>query len=579
MAPAADLFSTLDLAPLTLGEFTMLVSVWKPIIPLVTLIGWMIVISKIYDKHAARFFLPRQRWNLAHLVVGLLAVAAAYAMPVKSDFAWLIGWGTMVALLALDLLAYAVFANRDERVPPEFHVKLDILTKMAANREEKKKAKNVGVAKLVVRGPDKQPVPVPDGESPEFEVRTESEKLFIAAKEARASQVDFTLAGKDGYAPSLLIDGVRQQGPVVPSPMAIKVIDFWKAAAKLDVADRRRKLTGEIDVEQGTNKTRARVTSIGVQGGMRLTLLFDPAAAANRKPNDLGLTDDQLAELKALVDEGKGLVLLAGAADNGRTTTQYSLLQLHDAYTSSIQTLEIEPQLVLEGIRHQAFDPQAEGADFGTTVRSLLRRDPDVLLVAEMPDPNTAKEVAKADFDRTRVYLGIKADNALTAVDAFLKAVGDNALAAKNLRGAVSQRLLRKLCVNCRVPYQPTPDMLKKMGVADPSKVPQLFKKGGQVLIKNKPEVCPVCQGVGFVGQEGCFEVYRFGDDDRAAIAEANLAAVKANLRKRNVRGVQQSAIDKALKGITSVEEVTRITAAPPAPAAPPKPAAPAPSA
>ncbi|MEO0715463.1 MAG: hypothetical protein AAFY58_00585, partial [Planctomycetota bacterium] len=128
------------------------------------------------------------------------------------------------------------------------------------------------------------------------------------------------------------------------------------------------------------------------------------------------------------------------------------------------------------------------------------------------------------------------------------------------LRGIVAQRLVRKLCTNCRVPYTPQPDTLKKLGLpAD--KVSQLYKKGGQVLIKNKPEVCPACGGVGYVGQEGILEVYDISQTDRALIAEGNLTALRAELRKKRLPSIQQAALKKAAEGVTSVEEVLRVTA------------------
>ncbi len=117
---------------------------------------------------------------------------------------------------------------------------------------------------------------------------------------------------------------------------------------------------------------------------------------------------------------------------------------------------------------------------------------------------------------------------------------------------------MRRLCTNCRVGYPPSPDMLKKLGVGE-GKVQQLFKKGGQVLIKNKPEVCPVCAGdSGYYGMEGVFEVYRFGSEERELLEQNNLAGLKAALRKRNLPTLQQAALKKALSGVTSVEEVTR---------------------
>lgn len=573
--------------PLTLGaESYFLVSFWKPIILLVPFVAWAWVISRIYDKHAARFHLNRTMWNLIHLVVGLVAFAAAVAIPLPGEAAFWIGLGVMILLLAADLVAYAVVANRDERVPEEFHIRFNqIFSRVAEARAAKAAAKRAGKAELVIQAADKQTVPVPDRESPEFEVRLASESFVLRGMEMRASQVDLGPTGKDGaYAVSYLVDGVRHPGETFPGPAAFKIIDFWKAAAKLDLNDRRRKLTGDVVVERGVDKLRIRVNSSGTQGGMRLTMLFDPEKAVRRKAENLGLLDNQFAVLTQLVEERQGVVLLAAPADMGRTTTLYSVLRMHDAYTQNVQTVEMEPQDALEGVRQNHYEQTGDGPEYSTYVRSILRRDPQVVGVAEMPDDQTAKEIARADHERTRVYLSLRTDQALTAIQAWLKAVGDPELAASALHGVMAQKLLRKLCINCRVAYQASPDMLKRLGAGD--KPRQLFKKGGQVLIKNKPEVCPVCSGIGYAGQEGIFEIYPIGKAERELIKTGNWAALKAEFRKKGLPTIQQAALKKALDGITSVEELLRVTAeggagGPPRPQqrpAGPKPPAPAPA-
>src|SRR6185295_12999365 len=198
-----------------------------------------------------------------------------------------------------------------------------------------------------------------------------------------------------------------------------------------------------IAVEKVEPRHKVRVTSIGAQAGMRLLMLMDPEAQVKRKPADLGLLEPQMAELKKLVEDAHGVVLLAAPLDSGRTTSMYTIVKMHDAYTKNVQTIEIDIQDALEGIRQNKFDPQADGAEFSTLVRSILRRDPDVVGVAELPDAPTAKEIARADQERTRTYVSLKADSSLDGIRIWAKAVGDPEMAAKCLRGAISQRLLR----------------------------------------------------------------------------------------------------------------------------------------
>jgi type IV pilus assembly protein PilB len=277
------------------------------------------------------------------------------------------------------------------------------------------------------------------------------------------------------------------------------------------------------------------------------------------------------------VDDGKGVVLVTAPRDNGRTTLLYSVIRRHDAYINNVQTVEIEPQANLEGVRGNKYDAQAEGAnapagsagpEFSTLVRSIMRRDPQVVGIADLPDAATAKEISRADHERTRTYISFNATDAVAGVQAWVKAVGDQRAAGACLHGAIAGKLLRKLCTNCRVAYPPAPDMLKKLGLPE-GKVQQLFKKGGQVLVKNKPEVCPVCAGSGYFGQDGVYEVCLFGKEERDLIIAGNMNGLKAAIRKRNIPTIQQVAIRKAVDGITSVEEVMRITTGEgPAPAA-----------
>ncbi len=564
--PAA--FSTL-----TLAEGLFLVSIWKPLLMIVPIAGWSWIIAKVYDKHAGQFFLPRRKWNLLHMGMGMAALAAGVGLGLvigPSEGAFWAGLGAAIVILVTDIAIYAVVANKDERVPDKFKIRLNMATIMG---ERPKKVDTKGQAKvaLAIKGMDDKgkytiAVAPPQVETPEYEVRTAAEQAWIAAGVARASQVDIGPIGKDSqYGMSFLVDGVRQSGEVMPAANAARIMDFWKSAARLDVADRRRKQSGTVQVEQGAMKRTARVMSIGAKDGMRLTLLFEAEQSVLRKAEDMGLLDVQLAELKAIVADGKGVVLLAGPPDGGRTTTLYTVTRMHDAYTTNVQTCEIDPQSALEGVRSNAWDPQkpgtdgAAGAEFSTTVRSILRRDPDVVSVGEMPDANTAKEISKADHERTRVYVSLRAPDAITAVQMYVKAVGDTKVAADSLHGLIAQRLVRKLCVNCRVAYPPTPDMLKKMGIPE-GKVQQLYRKGGQVLIKNRPETCPVCNGGGYFGQEGLFEVYSIGPEERSLVAQANFQGLRAALRKRQLPSIQQVGLRKAVDGSTSVEEVMRVT-------------------
>lgn len=270
-----DAFPTSDAAPLaalhTLAEAKILVSFWKPVVMLIPFWGWAWMISSIYDKHAERFHLGRKAWNLVHLVVGLVALAVFFLIPMQGAGAFWVSLAAMILILVGDLLAFPLVVNRDERVPEAHRLRFD-LSSLQEARAAKAAAKIAGKAELALTGPTKQKLLVPNAETPEFEIRILVESLYLKGREARATQVDVQPTGKpDGtFAVTYLVDGLRQAGPVLSGQQAQQVMDMWKSAANLDLADRRKKIWGDVTVEYaGSPKKTVRVTSQGNQQGMR----------------------------------------------------------------------------------------------------------------------------------------------------------------------------------------------------------------------------------------------------------------------------------------------------------------------
>jgi len=543
----------------TLAEALILVSWWKALLVLPPFVGWAWLVSTVFDKHAGRFYLNREGWNAMHIGLGLVAVVVAFAAPIPEFWGFFVGYAAMLVVLAIDIAVFVVVTNGNEKVPEQHKLKLDF-SNFAEASARKKESKVAATVTLRIDNASGVTMAPPAKDTPEFEVRGVAETVFTRAQVARAYQAELVPTKKDVYQLRFLVDGVKQPVEEYPAANAIAIMDFWKSCAELDLKDRRRKLQGTCRVVADETRVDVRVSSAGTQAGMKLTLTFDPTQAVDKKAEDLGLLPPQMEALETLV-AGKGVVLLAAPALNGRTTTMYSITRMHDAYTSNVQTLEVDREATLEGIRQVIFDPD-EGVEFSTTLRSILRRDPDVVAVAELPDTDTAAESTRGDNDRARVYVSLKADGALAAVQVYTKAVGDPEAVAKALSGVVAQKLVRKLCENCRVPYQPPAELLQKLGLPA-GKVKQLHKKGGQVLIRNKPEVCPVCGGVGYTGQIGVFEVFPLGEEEKALVKEQNWSGLRSAMRKRGVATIQQAALRRVVEGVTSVEEITRITAPP----------------
>ena len=576
-----DLVASQSVPPLILAEALTLVSWWKPLLFIPPFVAWAWIVSGVLDKHAAKFYLERERWNFIHCGAALVALAAVLFMPpigAGGSLSWIVSLVVFSVVLFASVAAYILSANKDERVPASGRVTMDLVKSMAGSSDKpgKKKAAKAkaGTPVLVVRRPDKSAVEIPEPDQPEYEIRLAAEAMAIKGFDNRSSRVELLQNSKETYQVVFHVDGIKVPGDTLPAAMGVKLIDFWKAAAKLDISDRRKKQAGDVTVERGAVKNKFHLETVGGQSGQRLTIIIDPEQQVRKTAEQIGWTPEQTDLIRAWTTQRGGAILLAGFFNDTATTEIYTVLKMHDAYTNNVQTVETEIEDGVEGVRQNRWDAQAEGPDFATLVRSILRRDPDVVALSDVPDAQTAKEVLKADQDKCRVWCSIQADGAVGAIQHWTKLIGDPEAAANSVRGVVAEKLIRKLCINCKQAYQPAPDVLKKLGLpAD--KVKQLFKKGGEVLVKNKPETCPVCQGTGYLQRDGAFEVYEVTDGTREMIKAQNWAGVKAELRKSGLPSIQQAALRKAVDGVTSVEEVLRITAE----AAPAKPAAPKPAA
>jgi type II secretory ATPase GspE/PulE/Tfp pilus assembly ATPase PilB-like protein len=538
----------------TLGA-AALVSWWKPVLLIAPLAVWAWLVAKVFDKDAARFYLPRERYNAVHLAVAAAAAAIGFLLPLE----FFITLPAMVALLALHLVAYVQIRNNDERVPDNLRWSMNPATWVTLSGEGKKKKDRLakGIT-MSFKGPGGR-LATPAQDEPEYPVRVAMEELLTELIERRGSKLE-VVPVKDGqtYGVAVTVDGVPSPVKQLPKAEALAVMDMLKRAAGLDTDERRKKLRGEVSFGVGeTPTTDAWVVTSGSSQGMRLTLLVDPVRQVDRKAEDLGLQGQQPEHLREIVDDGKGVVLLTAPNGHGRTTLLYAMTRAHDAYTQNIQVLELETQFTIEGVKHNVFEWQEDGAEFATTARSILRRDPDVCAIAEMPDKETAQTVARADLNHTRVYLSLTQSEPIQAIQAYIKSVGDNDLAAGGLHGVIGCRLLRRLCQNCRISYKPTPEMLKKLGL--PEKVNALYRTEGKVMVKDRPETCPVCGGSGFVGQVAALAVHPVTEADRDLLKNEDYQSVRGAWRQRKQPSIQSAALQLIIKGETTVDEMLRV--------------------
>jgi general secretion pathway protein E len=302
-----------------------------------------------------------------------------------------------------------------------------------------------------------------------------------------------------------------------------------------------------------------RLTSWGTSAGQSLRIEHDRDKQLNKKIDAMGFLPNQLQALRDATDKiAGGVVIVAVPPGNGLTTLGLALVERHDPYTMDIKTVEKVVERKLEGVTHNEWALGVDSADYATTVQSVVRRGPNVLLVSDLAEHGLAPVLISANSANTIFYALVPTESGAAALAMYLKNAGDHAAAAKALRAVVAGRAIRVLCKQCRQPFEATPEQAKRLG-APAGKPLTLYKMGGQVQVKNQILPCPECQGSGFVGVTGAYEVMR--PDERAVellTAGDVVNAYQQMRRAHRAPTAQESALFRVRSGETSLEEVAR---------------------
>jgi len=553
-----------------------LLSFYKPVLILLAVIPFAWLASSVIEKDVRFFHFPLAGWNWALVGTLFAGLLAALFIPMF----W-VGWPLQVLLYAG--LGFGYWKYRDRQVPEKDRFDL-FSAKFRASMEARKTAKAFAGATIVFLDGSGNKVPVPPREDPLAEVHTAAEQMIATALPARARRIELGPTPK-GYVPVRLIDGIRHAQEALPPESALRVIDYIKRVAGLDVNERRKRQTKDMRIQAAGGRVNLTLTTWGGANGQALRIDVEREKQLTLPFESLGMLPAQVTALEEASKEvSQGVILVAVPPGMGLTSLSYALIARHDPYLLNIKTLERLIERRVEGVEQEQFDATAPGADYATKLQSLVRRAPNVMMVSDVQDPGTGKIITNPNAGETLFYVCLPADSAIAAATAWARAVGDTSLASARLRAIVVGRQVRTLCTECRQPYQASPEQAKRLG-APAGKPLQLYRAGGKVQVKNRIEECPACGGLGFVGTTGVFEVLRLDDAARKALASGDVAAMyQAARRAFRTPMIQEAAMAKVCAGQTSVEEVARVFApkaaatagAPKAAAAQARPGAPA---
>jgi general secretion pathway protein E len=345
------------------------------------------------------------------------------------------------------------------------------------------------------------------------------------------------------------IDGILYPMVTAPRKWHAPVVSRIKVMASLDIGERRLPQDGRIRIRLGGKEIDIRVSVVPTAFGERAVLRILDRSNLMLGLEDIGLAPGELKALQRLLGRSSGILLVTGPTGSGKTTTLYAALRRLDSGTKNIITIEDPVEYQIRGIGQIQVNPKIQ-LTFAGGLRSILRQDPDIIMVGEIRDSETAEIAIQASLTGHLVLSTLHTNDSASAVTRLVDMGIEPFLVASSLSAVIAQRLVRKLCADCRVPYAPSPIQWKEMGLSG--------QPAGRFF---SPGKCPSCMNTGYRGRVGIFEILLVDERLRALILErADSEGIKRFAVSRGMRSILSAGAEKVRAGITSAEEVLRVT-------------------
>ena len=506
--------------------------------------------------------LPSHKWH--GIFIGGLAVGFFAGILIPTFWA---SWPAQIIFTAAPMCWYWKVRNAAVPDKMKFIIGGD---KVRAYFKKRGTSKSLAGARLSFKDSNKKDRANPGKNDAVLAAFQAADSLLGGALQRRASRVDLVVK-TDGVTAAITVDGLRSKVDAATSEITMAMIDFLKDLCGLDVKERRKRQSGSCWVVDQETLIPLALSIAGSSTGQQMRIDFDRAKSMGRTLDQVGFLPAQDKAIKDLADPMSrgGVVLVSAPVGQGLTSTCLALITGHDPFTAAVKTLEKNLAHRLDGVDHQVWNPAQGSVDYVTQLQSIIRRGPDVIYADDLSEAGVGKLIAAPNNSEIRFYVALPVDGVAAAITEWFKAVGDVKLAATPLRMVVAQKLCRKLCSACRVPYQPSAEQAKKLGISA-SKPVEIFKSSGKVQTKNKIIDCPMCNGTGFLGQIIISEVFIVDDEARGFLAKGDLkSAYNSSRMKHKLPGLQESALLRVRDGTTSIEEVIRVLSPAAKPAAP----------
>ncbi|HSN04729.1 MAG TPA: type II secretion system ATPase GspE [Nitrospira sp.] len=378
-------------------------------------------------------------------------------------------------------------------------------------------------------------------------IRLVNSVLFQAVRQ-RASDIHFE-SFERGLVVRYRIDGVLYPVLTPPKRLQASIVARIKIMAGLNIAEKRLPQDGRFAIRTAGKDVDLRVSVLPTSHGERVVLRL--LEKENRLLNltEMGFSADRLAAIQQMIQLAHGIILVTGPTGSGKTTTLYAALSQINAPDKNIITVEDPVEYQLLGIGQMQVNPKIN-LSFAAGLRSILRQDPDVIMIGEIRDRETAEIAIHASLTGHLVFSTLHTNDAASAATRLIDMGIEPFLVASSVVAVLAQRLLRQICPDCKRPYKASADELVRLGLD--SKIPMTLYRGAG---------CPACSQTGYRGRTGIYELLILDDEVRRLIGtKADAAAIKQAAIAKGMITLKQEGAAKVAQGVTTMEEVMRIT-------------------
>jgi type IV pilus assembly protein PilB len=374
--------------------------------------------------------------------------------------------------------------------------------------------------------------------------------VFLLAIKDKASDIHFE-PFEDEYKMRYRCDGVLYEMVPPPRHLAMAISSRIKVMSNLDIAERRLPQDGRIELNVGGNPVDMRVSVLPTMFGESVVIRVLDRTVVSLDLNKVGMEPEMLAQFRQIINKPNGIVLVTGPTGAGKTTTLYSALNELNVISDKIITTEDPVEYDIDGIVQCPINHEI-GLTFAAALRSILRQDPDKILVGEIRDLETAQIAVQASLTGHIVFSTLHTNDAPSSITRLRDMGLEPFLITATLEGILAQRLVRKICEDCRTEFEPSPEMLMELNLTPADVKGKKFYYG---------RGCDRCNNTGHRGRMGIFELVTVDDDLRDLISSSGSTDALRNFcRKKGMVTLRESGLRALYKGLTTIEEVVRET-------------------